>query len=76
MKNTITSLLLVLSFGLVTATAFAHSKDLKPEFVDTLIPAYLALQTSLADDDLAAAQIAAKSLIAAAAQGPDFTPLQ
>lgn len=75
MKNTITSLLLVLSFGLVTATAFAHSKDLKPEFVDTLVPAYLDLQASLASDDLVAAQTAAKALITAAAQGPKFTPL-
>ena len=75
MKNIITSLLLILSFGLVTTMAFAHSKDLKPEFVDTLVPAYLDLQASLASDDLVAAQTAAKALITAAAQGPKFTPL-
>jgi len=75
MKNIITSLLLALSFGLVAATASAHAKDLKPEFVDTLIPAYLDLQTALAADDLSAAQSASKTLIAAAANGPKFTPL-
>jgi len=75
MKNIITSLLLALSFGLVATTASAHSKDLKPEFVDTLVPAYLDLQTSLAADDLSAAQSAAKALLEAASQGPEFASL-
>jgi len=75
MKNIITSLLLALSFGLVATTASAHSKDLKPEFVDTLVPAYLDLQTALAADDLSAAQNAANTLIEAASRGPEFAPL-
>lgn len=75
MKNIIISLLLALSFGLVATTASAHSKDIKPEFVDTLVPAYLDLQTSLAADDLSAAQIAAKALLEVASQGPEFAPL-
>lgn len=75
MKNIITSLLLALCFGLVSATASAHSKDLKPEFVETLVPAYLDLQTALAADDFGAAQVAAKALLQVAGQGPEFTPL-
>ena len=54
---------------LATASAFAHSESIKPEFVDTLLSPYFELQASLAGDDLAAAKANATALQAAIGKG-------
>lgn len=74
--NTLARLLL-LALGVVLATAPAPARptELKPEFVATLLPAYLEIQTALAADDLSAARLAAESLLASAAKGPELTSL-
>jgi len=65
----------LLGLGLVASalSAAAHGAEFKPEFVDSLVPDYLALQTALAGDDLAAAQKAASNLFTTAQHGPEFT---
>lgn len=65
----------LLGLGLVasTLTSAAHGDEFKPAFVDSLVPSYLAVQTALAGDDLAAAQEAAGQLVATAQHGPKFT---
>ena len=60
-----------LFFSVTIATA--HSDEFTPAFVDTLVPDYLAVQTALAGDDLAAAQAAAGQLVAIAKHGPEFS---
>ncbi|QYM78241.1 DUF3347 domain-containing protein [Horticoccus luteus] len=74
--NTLTRLLL-LALGAVLATApvSARPTELKPEFVATLLRAYLEIQTALAADDLSAARLAAESLLASAAKAPELTSL-
>lgn len=44
---------------LAAASAFAHSKAIKPEYVDMLLTPYFELQSSLAKDDLDAAKTSA-----------------
>ena len=61
---------LALSLILSATTAFAHSEAFKPEFVDTLVAPYLEMQNSLADDNLKAAQIAAKHYLEAMKKAP------
>jgi hypothetical protein len=75
MKSIIHALFLTVGFGLVSSHALAHCKEFKPEFVATLIPAYLEVQTSLAGDNLASARTATQSLLATAAQGPAFAAM-
>ena len=73
MQNRIKSIgAALLSLVAVAAIASAHGDVFKPEYVDSLIPSYLQLQTALAGDDLVAAQFAAKSLRATAIKGTDF----
>lgn len=62
--------ILALSILLAAMTAFAHSDAFKPEFVDTLIAPYLAIQEGLAGDDLDAAQTGAKDYLDAMKQAP------
>ena len=57
-------ILLALTLMLGNA-AFAHSDGFKPAFVDTLVAPYLQMQTSLAGDDLAAAQEGANAYLKA-----------
>lgn len=62
---------LALSLLLSATAAFAHSDTFKPEFVDTLIDPYLAIQKSLADDDLKAAQKGAKHYLETMKKAPN-----
>jgi Cu(I)/Ag(I) efflux system membrane fusion protein len=59
-----------LSLMLSATAAFAHSDALKPEFVDTLVAPYLAIQKGLAEDDIKAAQTAAKEYLEAIDKAP------
>mgnify|MGYP003675412624 CR=1 FL=1 len=68
----------VFLFGLAitSSTAMARSAEFTPDFVDSLVPSYLALQKALTTDNLAAAQKASKDLYTATLNGPeikDFT---
>jgi Cu(I)/Ag(I) efflux system membrane fusion protein len=74
MKNKIHLTLLAIAALLGSAViASAHGAEFKPAFVDSLVPDYLAVQTALAGDDLAAAQKAASNLLTTAKHGPEFT---
>ncbi len=61
---------LVLSLFLGVAALQAHSDAFKPEFVDTLVAPYLAIQKGLASDDLKSAQAGAQAFLAAMQQAP------
>lgn len=73
MKKQIQSLLGA-TLGLLsfTSIAFGHGAEFKPEFVDSLVPDYLAVQSALAGDNLADAKAAAAKLVATAKHGPKF----
>ena len=62
------------TFGLFcfATGAFGHGAEFKPEFVDSLIPGYLDVQSALASDNLAAAKTAATKLVGTAQHGPEF----
>jgi len=75
MKSIVRFLVVSLSLGFVAAQVSALPSEAQPAYVDSLVPAYLELQTALADDDLPSAQNATKALLAAAAQGPAFAEL-
>ena len=62
-------MVLGLSFVL-TAALQAHSEAFKPNFVDTLVDPYLAIQKGLADDNLKAAQTGANNFLEAMKQAP------
>ncbi len=64
--------ILMISLTASAVTASAHSDAFKPAFTSSLMPAYLSVQSALAADDLAAAQSAARTLLASAKQGPEF----
>lgn len=65
-------ILVKLALGLLlsASAAFAHSDAFKAEFVDTLVSPYLAMQTSLAGDDLEATHTAAKHFLQAMTHAP------
>jgi len=65
--------ILQLALGLLfgATSAFAHSDALKPQFVDTLVDPYLAIQQGLAGDDLASAQSGASAFLAAIEDAPN-----
>lgn len=67
MKNFIAYVILPLA--LVTQ-AWAHGTKIKPEFVDTLLAPYFAIQMGLAKDNLKAAQTASASFNEVTANGP------
>jgi Cu(I)/Ag(I) efflux system membrane fusion protein len=62
----------ILTIGLFisAATVFAHSDAFKPQFVDTLVEHYLAIQKGLAADDLAASQAGAATFLKAMKNAP------
>jgi len=49
----------------------AHDPAFRPEFVGTLVPSYLAVQTALANDDLDAAKTGADTFLVAMRHAPD-----
>jgi len=53
-----------------TVSAFAHSKAIKPEFVDMLLTPYFELQTALSKDDLASSKADAKTFKEMLGHGP------
>lgn len=59
-------LLLIGAFNAVSA----HTRSPSPEYVDTLLPGYLSVQSALAEDDLTAAKTAARSLLKSVIRGP------
>ncbi|WFB34440.1 DUF3347 domain-containing protein [Kiritimatiellota bacterium B12222] len=68
MKN----IFLALTSLLLSTSLFAHSETFTPELVDTLLPSYLEIQSTLAADDLPAAQAASVLLKQTVAQlAPD-----
>ncbi len=66
MKKTLLTLVAVFA----AASAFAHSKAIKPEFVDMILTPYFQLQTALAKDDLASAKTSAATFKAMLGHGP------
>lgn len=68
-------ILLSVLIAAVAQPGIAASKDSKPEFADSLVPAYMKIQTALAADDLPAAQSAAGELLATAEKGAEFKAL-
>jgi len=54
----------------VAVSAFAHSKAIKPEYVDMLLTPYFELQTALSKDDLATAKSSAASFKMMLGHGP------
>lgn len=61
--------LMTLAFG--TAPAFGHGPAFKPEFVASLTPGYLSIQTALAADDLDKASAGAAEFLEAMKAAPD-----
>lgn len=61
---------IVIAAVLGAASTFAHSKAIKPEFVDMALAPYYELQTALAKDDLAAAKYSAGIFIKMLGHGP------
>ncbi len=61
---------MALGLLLSASAAFAHSDAFKPEFVDTLVAPYLAIQKALASDDLDAAKTGANSFLDAMKHAP------
>ena len=57
-------------FGLLMGSTLVTAEGIQTEFVDTLIEPYLAIQTALAGDDLAATRAGANSLADAMSQAP------
>lgn len=57
------ALLTTILATLLASSTFAHSKAIKPEYVDMLLTPYFELQTALAKDDLAVAKTSAGSLM-------------
>lgn len=57
MKNRLATIIFVALGG--ASSLFASSAAIKPEFVDMILTPYFQLQTALAKDDLAAAQLSA-----------------
>ena len=47
---------IIIASAITTTSLFAHSKAIKPEFVDMLLKPYFELQASLAKDDLEASK--------------------
>lgn len=63
--------LLVSTLSLLAAvSAFAHSKAIKPEYVDMLLAPYFELQSALAKDDLDAAKTSAGTFKQMLGHGP------
>ncbi len=54
----------------IAVSAFAHSKAIKPEYVDMLLTPYFELQTALSKDDLARAKSSAASFKMMLGHGP------
>jgi hypothetical protein len=74
MKSKIQPFALVLvALMALSSSAFAHGKEFKPDFVDSLVPDYLAVQTALAGDDLTSVKAAATKLVTTAQLGPEFS---
>jgi hypothetical protein len=68
------SKIIVIAFAsaVISSSLFAHSKAIKPEFVDMLLKPYFELQTSLAKDDLEASKQHSNSFKAMLGHGPSF----
>ena len=68
MNSKIITLIAVASF--VSGSLFAHSKAIKPEYVDMLLKPYFELQASLSKDDLDASKNSANKFKAMLGHGP------
>ena len=70
MKTKIIAAIIALTVGVTSL--FAHSKAIKPEYVDMLLKPYLGLQQSLAGDNLAEAKKSGASFKEMLGHGPSF----
>lgn len=61
---------LFVAAAIATTSSFAHSKAIKPEFVDMLLKPYFELQASLSKDDLKASQKNASAFKTMLGHGP------
>jgi len=68
MNKKFITILIVALIG--ASSAFAHSKAIKPEYVDMLLTPYFELQTALAKDDLATAKSSAGTFNKMLGHGP------
>jgi len=62
--------IVILLLAGAASPAIAHTRSPSPEYVDSLLPAYLAVQAGLGENDVDAAKASAKPLLAAAIRGP------
>lgn len=70
MKTQITTI--VLAALVAAASAFGHSKAIKPDYVDMLLTPYFEMQASFAGDDLDGAKAGAKKFKMMLGHGPTF----
>lgn len=70
MKTKIIAAIIALTVGVTSLSA--HSKAIKPEFVDMLLPPYFALQGALSGDSLADAKTSAATFQTMLGHGPSF----
>ena len=70
MKTEIIAVIIATTLG--TTSIFAHSRAIKPEYVDKLLQPYFGLQKSLADDNLADAKKSGTSFKEMLGHGPSF----
>ncbi|MCC5848476.1 MAG: DUF3347 domain-containing protein [Verrucomicrobia bacterium] len=64
-------ILSLVTLAFTTAPAFGHDPAFKPEFVASITPSYLAMQTALAGDDLNNAKSGAADFLEAMKEAPD-----
>jgi hypothetical protein len=63
---------IIIASAITTTSLFAHSKAIKPEFVDMLLKPYFELQASLAKDDLEASKQHSNVFKTMLGHGPTF----
>ncbi|MDA0349920.1 MAG: DUF3347 domain-containing protein [Verrucomicrobia bacterium] len=63
---------LIIATLIASTSLFAHSKAIKPEFVDMLLKPYFELQASLANDDLETSKQHSNTFKAMLGHGPSF----
>lgn len=68
MKTKIIAVAIAAILGATSSSA--HSKSIKPEFVDMLLTPYFELQTALSKDDLASSKVGAKTFKEMLGHGP------
>jgi Cu(I)/Ag(I) efflux system membrane fusion protein len=61
---------IIIASAIASTSLFAHSRAIKPEYIDMLLKPYFMLQASFASDDLDASKNNANSLKIALGKGP------